>query len=365
MINSKFRKWIILTIVLVFLVFLTTFLLNKQSSITTKNPFKSSVGIKDNQVFLGTPSIEKIFSADHSWVATLSAKNIKTIVFTGDVIPARSVNSQALRNKNFNWPYLKTADLTRNADLTVINLESPLIKNCPTTDEGMVFCGDLRNIQGLVFAGVDLVSIANNHFANYGQEKIEETIKSLKENNINTVGVGDMVVKDIKGTKFAFLAYNDIEKNQVGIENVEMEKIKKDITSVKQSSDFVIVIFHWGGEYRDFPDERQKELAHFAVSSGADLIIGNHPHWIQPVEIYKDKVIAYAHGNFVFDQMWSLQTKQGVVGKYTFYNNKLIDIEFTPIQIENYGQPRFIEAKEKEEILKTLWEKSKILSNPR
>lgn len=318
----------------------------------------------EDKIDLNTPSIEKIFSKDHKWIATLSADRIKTIVFTGDVAPARSVNFRVLENNDFNWPYLKTKDLTNNADFTVINLETPLIKNCPLTNEGMIFCADIRNVYGLVFAGVDLVSAANNHFANYGQSGIDETLEVLGKNNINVVGLNDVFVKEIKGTKFSFLAYNDIEKEQIGIANVNEEKIKEDIQKAKELSDFIIVIFHWGVEYQDMPDDRQIKLAHLAIDNGADLIIGNHPHWIQPIEIYKDRVIVYAHGNFVFDQMWSIKTKQGIVGKYTFFNDKLIDIEFTPIQIEDYGQPNILEDEEKQSILNSLKEKSIILNNP-
>jgi len=358
--SSKIWKWLILTIVPILLVFFFSFLHGKNIAEKITTPLVKQF---EDKVDLNTPSIEKIFLNDHKWIATLSAEKIKTIVFTGDVISARSVNFKVLENNDFNWPYLKTKDLINNADFTVINLETPLIKNCPLTNEGMIFCGDLKNVQGLVFAGIDLVSVANNHFANHGQEGIDETVRNLAENKIDVVGLNNIFVKKIKDTKFSFLAYNDIEKEQISISNVNEEKIKKDIQEAKKISDFIIVIFHWGVEYQDMPDDRQRELAHFAIDNGADLIIGNHPHWIQPVEVYRDKIIVYAHGNFVFDQMWSLKTRQGVVGRYTFYDNFLIDIEFTPIQIEDYGQPFILENEEKQNILNSLKEKSTSLKD--
>ena len=151
--------------------------------------------------------------------------------------------------------------------------------------------------------------------------------------------------------KFAFLGYNDIGYNQDGISWPDEEKIRLDIIEAKKIADVIIVTYHWGVEYRSQPDERQRYLGHFTIDSGADLVIGNHPHWIQPIEIYKGKLITYAHGNFVFDQEWSLKTKQGVVGKYIFYDSQLIDVEFMPLQIENYGQPNFLTGNEKQEIL--------------
>ncbi len=361
MISLRIWKWLILTIIPVLLVFFFSFLHGTNITGEITSPLVKQF---EEKIDLNTPSIEKIFLKDHTWIATLSAEKVKTIIFTGDIVPARFVNYKILENNDFNWPYLKTKDLTRSADFTVINLETPLIKNCPVTNEGMIFCGDIRNIDGLVFGGVDLVSVANNHFANYNQKGIEETVKGLEEKNIGVVGLNNIFVKEIKDTRFSFLAYNDIEKEQIGISNADEEKIKEDIKSALEISDFVIVIFHWGAEYQDMPDKRQVELAHFAIDNGADLIIGNHPHWIQPVEIYKNKIIVYAHGNFVFDQMWSLKTRQGVVGKYTFYEDLLIDIEFIPIQIEDYGQPFILEDEDKDNILKSIEEKSLILNTP-
>ena len=103
-------------------------------------------------------------------------------------------------------------------------------------------------------------------------------------------------------------------------------------------------------------------MAHTAIDAGADLIIGNHPHWVQGVEEYKGKYITYAHGNYVFDQMWSQETREGVLGKYTFNNKQLINIEFIPIIIENYSQPRFATETEANNILQRMKESSSEIS---
>lgn len=310
-----------------------------------------------------TLSLNRIFEENHSWVSTLPQDRIRTVIATGDVIPARSVNVQVLQHKDFNWPYLKTYQITQNADITFSNLESPEIKNCPLTNEGMVFCGDYRNIEGLKFAGVDVVSLANNHAGNHGAEGVKETIEYLKTAGIDTTGTtfSNLVIKNIRGVRFAFLGFNDITKEQPGVSNAEEGKIRAEIVEARKQVDIVIVTFHWGVEYRDQPDERQKYLGHLAIDSGADLVIGNHPHWIQPVEIYepkgsnppdyKDKLITYAHGNFVFDQMWSQKTREGVVGRYTFYNKRLIDVEYLPIQIDSYGQPYIINGDKRKAVL--------------
>lgn len=295
-------------------------------------------------------SLAQIFQDNHDWVATLSAENVRTMIATGDIIPARSVNFKVHQYKNFLWPYEQTSSMTKKADITFINLETPLVKDCGLTQEGMTFCGDAGNVDGLVFAGVDVVSLANNHAANYGVSGVTETVKRLNEQGILTTGVKGPTYQDIRGIRFAFLGYNDVGRWQ-GISNADEDKIVQEIKEAKKNADVVIVAYHWGIEYVSQPSERQKELGHFTIDSGANLVIGNHPHWIQPIEIYKGKLITYAHGNFIFDQMWSQKTREGVVGRYTFYNNQLIDVEYFPIEIKDYGQPYFLEGQRKKDIL--------------
>ena len=300
------------------------------------------------------PTLNQIFQDDHTWIATLSAERTRTLIATGDVIPARSVNFQATQRNNFKWSFEKTADILRSADLTLINLESPLINDCLLTNEGMIFCGDPRHLEGLKYAGVDVANLANNHLGNYEEKGIQSTINLLKTADILSTGTLETIIKDIRGVRFAFLGYNEIGHSEPMLSWVDKEKITQEIKEAKQRTDIIIVSFHWGIEYTDQPTKRQQDLAYLAIDAGADLIIGNHPHWIQPVEIYKDKLITYAHGNFIFDQMWSEKTKQGVVGYYTFYDDQLIDVEFLPILIEDYGQPYFLEGEAKQSILEEM-----------
>ena len=298
-----------------------------------------------------TPSLDTIFSNDHSWIATVSAEHIRVLLATGDVIPARSVNVQTVGEKGFIWPFAKTVDILKNADITFANLETPLLSSCIATTEGMAFCGSPGNVAGLTFAGIDIVSLANNHAYNYGKEGIMETKRLLEQNSIAVTGVDGPLVQNVRGIMFAFLGYNDITTPQPGVANTDEERIQREIASAKKLADIVIVTYHWGVEYQAQPDERQKYLGHFTIDAGADLVIGNHPHWIQPIEFYKGKLITYAHGNFVFDQMWSEETKKGVIGRYIFYDKELIDVEYLPVYIENFGQPSFLEGEEKRVIL--------------
>lgn len=313
---------------------------------------------------LPSPTLDSIFSTDHSWVATISAENKIELIATGDVIPARMVNLISSQKNDFTWAWQNTYEILKKADLTIINLEAPILNNCPVTNEGMVFCGDSNHIKGMLLAGVDIANIANNHYGNHDKNGVEESNQILTQNNILISGGERIIYKKIKNKSFAFLGYNEIGYNEEekGINWIEENKIKNDINLAKQNSDFVIVSYHWGAEYIPQPEQYRVDLAHRTIDWGADLIIGNHPHWIQPVEIYKNKIITYAHGNLIFDQEWSQETKQGVIGKYIFWQDKIIDVEFIPVFIHDYGQVDFADNKTKKEILDNMYHQSLLLS---
>lgn len=290
------------------------------------------------KTILGSSNVFIEVVKESSTTKKINSKRV-TLVATGDIIPARSVNVQAVNRKDFKWAFANIAPILSSADIALINFESPLLTDCPLTTEGFVFCGSDKHIQGLTYAGVDIVNVANNHFSNFGQEGIDRTKALLEQNNMLLSGLPEQpTYKTVNGTKFAFLGYNDIARYE-GIANVDLELMKSQLTTANANSDIVVVSMHWGIEYVSEPNSRQKELAHFLIDNGADLIIGNHPHWVQSEEYYKGKYIKYAHGNTIFDQMWSEETKQGVLGKYTFENKQLTNVEFVPTYIVDYGQP--------------------------
>ena len=316
---------------------------------------------KGEETLAGTMILEKLFSRKRS---LNDINNIGTdeivLITTGDVIPARSVNHISTNKNNFKWAFENIAPLLKSADITFINMEAPLIKNCPLTDEGFIFCGDERHSEGLLYSGVDVVNYANNHMSNYGVEGIDNTKNILDSVGILSVGLSSgPVYKTVKGVSFAFLAYNSLGVPEPLLSYADKEKMKREISAVDNAADVVVVGMQWGEEYTTQITSLQKELAHLAVDSGADLVIGNHPHWIQPAEIYKSGVILYAHGNLIFDQMWSLETRQGILAGFIFKGKELADVVFIPVLIEGYGQPRILEGSGREKILNKFYEDSR------
>jgi poly-gamma-glutamate synthesis protein (capsule biosynthesis protein) len=116
----------------------------------------------------------------------------------------------------------------------------------------------------------------------------------------------------------------------------------------------VVVLPHWGEEYTPNPTRRQRELARFAIESGATLIAGNHAHVVAAAGPLGDGYIAYALGNFVFDQDWSTETTEGVVLEATFRGSRLVAVQFLPVRIRNRLQPVFLGPDEGRAILKRM-----------
>jgi len=267
----------------------------------------------------------------------IEKEELITLITVGDVMLGRSVNAKMRSLNDFTYPFLKTAEFLRSADLTFINLESPFYDDCPITNTGMILCADPRAIEGLILAGIDLANLANNHIRNYGQEGLNLTKSLLQDNFLTPLGPEqNLIIKKIKGTKFGFLGFDLTSGYQ---EEKVVEAIKKN----KPQVDLLIVSFHWGIEYAQEPASWQIELAHQVIEAGADLILGHHPHVIQKVEDYHGSKIVYSLGNFVFDQPWSEETKKGLVGIFTFQDKKLIKSEFKETYIHNYSQPDFVD----------------------
>lgn len=261
-----------------------------------------------------------------------SSRDTITIFAVGDIMLGRSVNANIQARHDPFWPFTHVASLLKTADLTIGNLESPLIYNCPIKRDGMVFCGDAGNAIGLAQAGFDYLSLANNHTNNYGKEGFGQTQQILTEHGLGAYGTGEAVFSQVKGVKIALLGYDDITTR------LNLASIAKQIANTDSRADFTIVYFHWGEEYVKKSNNRQQQLAHIAVQAGADLVLGAHPHVVQDSEYYQGIPIYYSLGNFVFDQEWSKETKKGLAVRLTYLGTSLQNVEQFPVFIKNYGQ---------------------------
>jgi len=275
-----------------------------------------------------------------------------TMLFVGDIMLSRSVGAYMQKMGDYTLPFLNIADFLKGADLTFANLENPVSSRGINVGSKYSFRADPKTIEGLKYAGFDVVSIANNHMWDYGREAFLDTMTHLTEAGISFVGGGHNfeeahkpVIKDVNGIKVAFLAYTEFlqsvaaGENLAGITNFNIEQIKRDVAVANQQGDLVVVSFHWGDEYQTKHNQKQEQFAKAAIDAGAGLIIGHHPHVVQEVERYKDGWIAYSLGNFVFDQNFSKETTRGLALKAVINNGKISEIQEIPVKISNQYQP--------------------------
>jgi poly-gamma-glutamate capsule biosynthesis protein CapA/YwtB (metallophosphatase superfamily) len=203
------------------------------------------------------------------------------------------------------------------ADVTFVNLEGPISdRGAPIWPSGPVFRARPALMQGLLSAGVDVVSLANNHGLDYGSPALLDCIVRLDAAGVKHAGAGANLaaafapaIWDTPAGKVALLAYDQINTSlfaatasRPGIAPIPSSSLLlAQVSAAAQQADFLIVSFHWGVESDYTVNPAERNLAHKVIDAGADLILGHHPHVVQGLEIYKDKLIAYSLGNFVFD----------------------------------------------------------------
>jgi poly-gamma-glutamate capsule biosynthesis protein CapA/YwtB (metallophosphatase superfamily) len=300
--------------------------------------------------------------------------------FTGDIMLARryeqpggvidTLGVEAIFDPTL--PYLGNA-----ADITVANLECPLTSTgTPHPTKPIIFRGSPENVAGLVHAGIDVVSLANNHIIDYGLAGMRETQSVLRTNDILYSGAGANsydaylpLFYNKSGVNIAFLAssnrtgqydnyqpYLNAGFNKPGFANLTAFDLARQISEVENTGDLVVVEMHAGIEYdlvpsdklfSEFPEDefyspfylvpsRQEiELRHQAVDQGADLVICHHPHVLQGFEVYDGKLIAHSLGNFAFDQTYT-ETFPSAILNAKINETGFYEYSVTPVYIDDY-----------------------------
>lgn len=317
---------------------------------------------KENNFTKRILDLDDIFAHPFSTPSGSSRNNATVMIAGGDVMLGRTVNYNIRKRYGVDWPFRYISSVLRGADMVIVNLESPFYPGCPLTNEGMVFCSDDTNVPILPANNITIVNIANNHIANYGLDGIETTLSLLEAHKINTVGARTSRIIAAGNKKFGFIGFNDVGKVPDLVSNADNQFISSQISKLRSNVDFVVATIHWGNEYTTTISDRQRELGRLMIDQGADLVIGHHPHWIQPVEIYKNKIIFYSLGNLVFDQMWSRETREGLLVQFVFNENLDTDITLIPVLIHEYGQPRILFGDEQNILLDRIERDSRLLA---
>ncbi len=248
-------------------------------------------------------------------------------------------------------------ELIKDADIAIANFENPAPNRVRWHTSGTVFSADPGIIDGLVNAGIDYVSLANNHIGDAGDAGILQTIDNLEERGLAYSGAGKdaaaarkPAILEAGGVTVAVLGYDAIAsyyaatEDDAGSSRLTLNRARNDIKRARKAGADVVIIFpHWGTEYRRTPFSAQQKLARDIIDAGADMIIGNHAHYAAAMEVYEGKPIWYALGNFIFDQTWSEPTMEGITLELTFHGKDLMQARMRPHIILDKAQPNFLD----------------------
>ncbi|MDQ4127346.1 MAG: CapA family protein [Actinomycetota bacterium] len=244
-----------------------------------------------------------------------------------------------------------------SADLTLANLENPVVRGAVYHPEATTFTGDLRLMPILQQAGLDGVTLGNNHILDAGTTGLLETLGHLEDAGIAHAGAGrdlqaarEPMVFELGETRVGVLSYQGVPSYDwawateaaPGTAPLTRDVVEEDVERLRREVDLVIVMPHWGTEYVATPEPGQVDLAHAAVEAGADLVVGGHAHWPKGMEVYEGKPIFYGVGNFLLDQSWSEETSTGIFAEITLYGDRVIQVRPVPFVMLDYAQPNFL-----------------------
>lgn len=271
--------------------------------------------------------------------------------FVGDVMLSRRVE-EAVRASGKEWDSLfdEVRELLSEPDLTLANLETPVSRRGKVIDKRFTFRSPPESLPSLVRSGIDVVSLANNHTLDYGPEALEDTEQlvgaaGLGFGGITRVGVPQVpLIREVRGLKVGVLFYCDPVPRYSCAEEFEVyerrpaeatrEVVERDLEALRPQVDLVLVLIHWGVEYDAEPRKQTRQLARAMVDLGADVVAGAHPHVQHPIERYKDGVILYSLGNFVFDQRTRPATRVSRLVRVVAGRDGVRDVQIVPMEID-------------------------------
>lgn len=253
------------------------------------------------------------------------------------------------------------AEELSDGDLTIVNLETPITSRGVPEDKNYLFRAPDTAVPALTEAGIDVVSLANNHTLDYGQPGLADTVRKAAAGGLDTVGVGPdidaaftPVHRTVQGVDVAILAFSQVDDlaeewaatpDRAGMAMAfDTERAYAAVRAARAESDLVVVLPHWGAEYDQCPTGRQAAFAQGLVDAGADVIVGAHAHVLQGAGHLGDAYVAYGLGNFLWyseglDEPYS--ARAGVL-RLTVQGREVTGSEFVPTVMTPTGQPEVL-----------------------
>lgn len=270
-----------------------------------------------------------------------------------------------LQKGDYGYFFRNVKDIFESDDLTIVNLETTLTTAKKKADKKFRFKADPSYVEILKEGDIEVVSIANNHTMDYLEKGYQDTLTTLQEAGIGYFGYEHKYITEIRGIKVGILGYTSFQVSEK--QKKEMKQAMEELR--KEGAKLVLVMFHWGIERDYYPNSLQREIAHEMIDSGADLVLGSHPHVVQGIEEYRGKKIIYSLGNFCFGGNKNPGDKDTFiyVHKFNFKNGELIseDGEVIPCSVSsvkerNNYQPAPLIGEDKDRLMKKIEKYSKL-----
>jgi len=279
------------------------------------------------------------------------------IVAVGDIMldgTARPVFAQ----HGYDHAFVQVKPLLAGAPIVIGNLEGPLTtRGAPEQDKTYVFRSPPDPVsRALREAGINVVSLANNHPLDFGPDGLEDTRAALDRAGVAYMGAGPNlraarlpVIRETGGQRVAILGYSVTlpehfyaGPDKPGTAFAHESHVRADVAAARRQADIVIVAFHWGQEGKTQLRDYQVQLGRAAIDAGAAAVVGHHPHILQAVERYRDGVILYSLGNFTFGS-YSKDAQVSAVAELVFNGQRVASLRLYPINVNNFEvefQPR-------------------------
>ena len=234
-----------------------------------------------------------------------------SVIVVGDIMLGDHAR-RALRGGGVDYPFEAVLPLLRNASIVLGNLEGPLARKSTRETRNYSYKVNPDLAAALARAGINVLTLANNHALDCGRDGVLETLEALATAGVGVIGAGtdrraahQPLIRQAGARRVGLLGYYWNERcaamdDLPGAAMDTPEDLKADIGALRNRVDRVVVTFHWGVPYYREPSLENRDKARFAVDCGADVVIGHHPHIVQPFEIYRDAPIFYRVGNFTF-----------------------------------------------------------------
>lgn len=259
-----------------------------------------------------------------------------TISTVGDCTLGSDANFSTLNSFDTYWSmygdsyfFQNVRSILQEDDITFANLEGTLTTADTREVKEFAFRGSPEYTDILKDGSIEVVTLANNHSSDYGAQSLTDTKQYLTEAGIDYCTGDEIAFKEVKGVKIALIGIYVLEDGLARTAQVEQTIA----SAQEQGADLIVVAFHWGTEKSTQPDEIQQSLAHTAIDSGADLVVGHHPHVLQGIEQYQGKNIVYSLGNFCFGGNSNPSDTDSMIFQQTFSVTKGGEITGSRIKI--------------------------------